>query len=93
MQAPDPTVPGFLTLTATLRNHATTALGYPALDVALTNSDDHTVARRIFLPRDYLASNELRAGVVPDAEVTVQLNLDTGELGATGFRINLLPAP
>ena len=94
MQAPDSNTPGFLTLTATLRNQATTALGYPALDVVLTNNDDHTVARRVFLPLEYLGSGTgAHAGIAPNAEVTVRLDLDTGDLGATGFRIALLPTP
>ena len=56
MQAVDPANPGLIALTATLRNHATTELGYPALDVVLTNTQEHTVARRVFLPAEYLAS-------------------------------------
>lgn len=94
MQAIDPANPGLIILTATLRNQATTALSYPALDVVLTNTKDHTVARRIFLPAEYLdAGKDARAGIPPNAEVTVGLNLDSGELGAAGFRLDLLAAP
>jgi hypothetical protein len=83
-----------IALTATLRNQATTTLGYPALDVVLTNAKDHTVARRIFLPAEYLgAGKDFRAGIPPNAEVTVRLDLDSGELGAAGFRLDLLAAP
>jgi hypothetical protein len=93
MQAIDPTAPGLVVLTATLRSHATIPLGYPALDVVLTNNDDHTVARRIFLPAEYLdSSKDPRAGIAPNTEVTVRLNLDAGDLGATGFRLDRLPA-
>ena len=94
MQAPDPTSPGLIALTATMRNHATTALGYPALDVVLTNTKEHTVARRIFLPAEYLAAGQdSRAGIAPNAEVTIRLDLDTGDLGAAGFRLDLVAAP
>lgn len=94
MQATDPANPGLIVLTATLRNQAPTALGYPALDVVLTNTKDHTVARRIFLPAEYLdAVKDVRAGIAPNAEVTVRLNLDCGDLGAAGFRLDLLAAP
>jgi hypothetical protein len=94
MQAPDPTNPGLIALTATMRNHATTALGYPALDVVLTNTKEHTVARRIFLPADYLAAGkDARSGIAPNAEVTIRLDLDTGDLGAAGFRLDLVAAP
>jgi hypothetical protein len=94
MQALDPAHPGQIALTATLRNQATIVLGYPALDVVLTNSKDHTVARRIFLPAEYLdAAKDPRAGIPANAEVTVKLNLDSGDLGAAGFRLDLLAAP
>ncbi|HEV7820310.1 MAG TPA: zinc-ribbon and DUF3426 domain-containing protein [Burkholderiales bacterium] len=94
MQAPDPANPGLIALTATMRNHATTALGYPALDVVLTNTKEHTVARRIFLPAEYLAAGkDPRAGIAPNAEVTIRLDLDTGDLGAAGFRLDLGAAP
>ncbi len=94
MQATDSARPGLVALTATLRNHATIELGYPALDVVLTNSKEHTVARRIFLPAEYLvAGKDPRAGIAPNAEVTVRLDVETGDLGASGFRLDLLPAP
>jgi len=94
MQALDPAHPGQIALTATLRNQATIALGYPALDVVLTNSKDHTVARRIFLPAEYLdAAKDPRAGIPANAEVTIRLTLDSGDLGAAGFRLDLLAAP
>jgi predicted Zn finger-like uncharacterized protein len=94
MQAVDPANPGLIALTATLRNHATIELGYPALDVVLTNVKEHTVARRIFLPADYLvAGKDPRAGIAPNAEITVRLDLETGDLGAAGFRLDLIAAP
>ena len=65
-----------------------TTLGYPALDVVLTNSKEHTVARRIFLPIEYLdAGKDVRAGIPANAEMTVKLNIDSGDLGAAGFRL------
>jgi len=94
MQATDPANPGLIALTATLRNNATIDLGYPALDVVLTDIKEHTIARRIFLPAEYLNNGKNpRAGIAPNAEVTVRLNLDTGDLGAAGFRLDRLVAP
>ena len=94
MQATDPASPGLIALTATLRNHATIELGYPALDVVLTNTKEHTVARRIFLPAEYLvAGKDPRAGIAPNAEITVRLDLETGDLAAAGFRLDLIAAP
>lgn len=94
MQAADTANPGLVILTATLRNQATTTLGYPALDVVLTNTREHTVARRIFLPSEYLADKrDWRAGMTPSAEITIRLNIDSGDLGAAGFRLDLIAAP
>jgi Protein of unknown function (DUF3426) len=90
----DPTNPNRIQLTATLRNHAGHDVGYPALDLVLTNVNDHTLARRIFLPEEYLdEGRDIRAGIAANAEVTVRLALETGNLGAAGFRLAVLPAP
>ena len=59
----------------------------------LTNTREHTLARRIFLPAEYLEhGRNAEAGFPAKAEITVRLDLDTGELGAAGFRLDLLPA-
>jgi predicted Zn finger-like uncharacterized protein len=94
LAALDPAQPGRIQLTATLRNHAGHDVGYPALDLVLTSARDHTLARRVFLPHEYLEpGRDPAAGIPADAEVTVRLELDTGDLGAAGFRLDLLPAP
>ena len=94
LQSVDRTRPGVIQLTATLRNHADYDLAYPALDLVLTNTKEHTLARRIFLPREYLdKARDVDAGFPANAEITVRLDLDTGELAAAGFRLDLLPAP
>ena len=51
LQSVDPARPDRIQLTATLRNHAGFVVAYPALDLVLTNVNDHTLARRIFLPQ------------------------------------------
>lgn len=94
MQESDAANPGLIALTATLRNHATIGLGYPSLDVILTDIREHTVARRIFLPAEYLdPGKDVRAGIPPNAEITIRLDIDASSLGAAGFRLALLPAP
>lgn len=94
LQLVDPARPDRIQLTATLRNHAGYDVAYPALDLVLTNATDHTLARRIFLPADYLGNNrDPRAGLAANAELTVRLTLDTGSLGAAGFRLALLAPP
>jgi predicted Zn finger-like uncharacterized protein len=93
LQVEDQLRPGVIQLTATLRNHAGHAVGYPALDLVLTNTKQHALARRIFPPSEYLEKRDSVAeGLPAHAEVTVRLLLDTGDLGAAGFRLALLPA-
>lgn len=94
LQIIDPTRPNMIQLTATLRNHAGYDLAYPALDLVLTSSREHTLARRIFMPEEYLdRGKNVKSGIPANAEITVHLDLDTGSLGAAGFRLDLLPAP
>jgi predicted Zn finger-like uncharacterized protein len=94
LQATDPARPAVIQLTATIRNHAGYDVGYPALDLVLTNSREHTLARRIFLPGDYLEpGRDVRAGIPASAEVTIRLDLDTVDLNPAGFRLDLLAAP
>jgi len=94
LQATDPARPGLIQLTATLRNHAGHDLGYPALDLVLTNTKEHTLARRVFLPKEYLErGNDVAAGMPANAEITIRLDLDTGDLSPAGFRLDLLPTP
>jgi predicted Zn finger-like uncharacterized protein len=94
LQATDTARPGLIQLTATLRNHAGHELGYPALDLVLTNTKEHTLARRIFLPKEYLErGRDITVGIPANAEITVRLDLDTGDLNPAGFRLDLLAAP
>lgn len=94
LQAVDPTRPGLIRVTATLRNHASHDLGYPALDLVLTNTRDHALARRIFMPEEYLErGRDPSWGMPAKGEITVRIDVETGDLGAAGFRLDLLPAP
>lgn len=94
LQATDTARPGTIQLTATLRNHAEFDLGFPALDLVLTDTKEHALARRVFLPKEYLARDrDIMTGIPANAEITVRLDLDTGDLNPAGFRIDLLPAP
>jgi hypothetical protein len=86
--------PSLIQLTATLRSYANHDLAYPALDLVLTNANEHALARRIFVPEEYLdRTRDPKAGLPPRAEITVALDLDTGDLNAAGFRLDLIAAP
>jgi len=94
LQVADAGRPGVIRLTATLRNHAGHDLGYPALDLVLTNTKEHALARRIFAPKEYLErGKDVMRGIPASAEITIRLDLDTGDLNPAGFRLDLLPAP
>jgi predicted Zn finger-like uncharacterized protein len=86
--------PALIQLTATLRSYASYDLAYPALDLVLTNANEHALARRIFVPEEYLdQTRNPKGGIPPRAEITVALDLDTGDLNAAGFRLDLIAAP
>lgn len=86
--------PQLIQLTATLRSYANYDLAYPALDLVLTNATEHALARRIFVPDEYLdQARDPQAGIPANAEITLALDLDTGNLNAAGFRLQLLAAP
>jgi len=90
----DPGRPALIQLTATLRSYANYDLAYPALDLVLTNANEHALARRIFKPEEYLdQTRDAKAGIPPRAEITLALDLDTGDLKAAGFRLDLMAAP
>ena len=90
----DPSRPSLIQLTATLRSYAKHDLAYPALDLVLTNANEHALARRVFLPDEYLGpGRNPKAGIPPNAEVTIALDLETGNLNAGGFRLDVLKAP
>lgn len=94
LQFMDTARPSLIQLTATLRNHAGYDVGYPGLDLVLTNNLEHTLARRVFRPAEYLeAGRDPAAGIPANAEITVRLDLDTGTLNPAGYRLNLLTAP
>ncbi len=86
----DPVRPNIIVLTATLRNRGSIAVARPALELTLTSAQDQTLARRIFLPADYLPGAADASGAMPAlAEVEVRLELDTADLKPAGYRLFL----
>jgi len=77
-------------LTALVRNRARVAVEYPAFELTLTNEEERVVARRVFLPDEYLAeATIIDEGLAGGGELAVRLFLDIGPLGAAGYRIYL----
>ena len=86
----DPKRPGVIVLTAALRNRGSMPVQMPALELTLTNAQDQPIARRIFLPKDYLErAPEASAGMRAAHEINVRIELATGELKAAGYRLFL----
>lgn len=77
-----------LRLSATLRNRASFAQAYPDLELTLTDTDDKALARRVFVPKDYLgAKADEAAGLAANADLPVSLILDASTLTAAGYRL------
>jgi predicted Zn finger-like uncharacterized protein len=89
LKAPDPARPSEIELMVAVRNRAPVEQDYPAFELTLTNSQDQTIARRIFLPAEYLQWTDAADGLKAGAELPIRLFLDTGELRAAGYRLYL----
>lgn len=88
MKVVDPSRPNEIELLLSVRNRAPVDVDYPAFELTLTNSQDQTIARRVFMPREYLAAADA-GGLGAGAELPVRLLLDTGTLRAAGYRVYL----
>jgi len=83
----DPTNPGVIVLSATLRNRAAFPQTFPALELTLTNERDQPLARRVLQARDYLADKtEAFEG---SSEKQIRLNIEAGSVKASGYRLYL----
>jgi predicted Zn finger-like uncharacterized protein len=79
-----------ITLTATLRNHAPYAQAYPSLELTLNDTKDKPVARRTFLPAEYLPKDtDEKRGLAGKRELNIRLDLDTADLKPSGYRLLL----
>lgn len=89
LQAPDPSRPGEIELMVAVRNQAPVEQDYPAFELTLTDSQEQTIARRVFLPAEYLPWTGATEGLKAGAVLPVRLYLQTGELRAAGYRLYL----
>ena len=86
----DPNRSNLIVLTALLRNRAPFPQTYPALELTLTDTQDHMVARRAFQAPEYLASNaNPDAGMQANSEFTIKLYIDSNDLMPAGYRLFL----
>jgi predicted Zn finger-like uncharacterized protein len=85
LKAVDPSHPNEILLLVSVRNRAPVDLAYPAFELTLTNSLEQAIARRVFLPSEYLPPAAQAGGLKAGTELPVQLFLDTGVLRAAGY--------
>jgi hypothetical protein len=85
---PDAQKPGRLQLAATLKNRAPHAQQYPHLELALTDTNDAVLLRRVLAPDDYLPkSKPAAAGFAAGGDLAVSLALEVKDLAPVGYRL------
>lgn len=84
----DPSRDNLLVLNATVRNRAVYAQAYPALELSLTDTQDSAIARRVFLPAEYLPQRLSPSQPFAAAsDIAVRLWIDAQGIGAAGYRL------
>jgi hypothetical protein len=84
----DPEHNQLLALQATLRNQASYAQAYPALELTLTDSNDKAIARRVFCPRNTCRPRRSMTNRLPaNADLEIRLWLEAREVHAAGYRL------
>ena len=84
----DPAHPARIQVSLLIANEAGYAEAYPHIELTLTDTHDAPLARRIFAPAEYLKDPaKAAAGIRPGSEASVDLQLDIGNLPATGYRV------
>lgn len=85
-------IPGtdLLELTAVIRSRAGFRVALPAVEVTLTDTQNRTLARKVFAPVDYLASNgepssRIDEGLGAGSDYTVRITFEARGLNAAGF--------
>lgn len=77
-------------LTVLLRNRSNKIQTWPYLELSLNDSDDKTVARKIFKPEHYLKSpSDVDQGLGANSEQSVKLNFETRLFKPEGYRVIL----
>jgi predicted Zn finger-like uncharacterized protein len=79
---------GPFTLNVLLRNRGTIVQTWPNIELTLNDANDKPIARRVFMPRDYLpATVDAAKGFAARSEQPVKLYLDLQDLKASGYRV------
>ncbi|HJV51584.1 MAG TPA: DUF3426 domain-containing protein [Noviherbaspirillum sp.] len=77
-------------LSVLLGNHSAIVQAWPNIELTLNDADDKPIARRVFVPRDYLpATQEVDKGFAPKSEQAIKLYFALSQLKASGYRVYL----
>jgi predicted Zn finger-like uncharacterized protein len=86
----DPQQSNVITLSALLHNRAGYTQAYPSLELSLTDLEDKIVARRTFMPAEYLkAGEDEKLGVAANREMSIKLRMETADLKPAGYKLFL----
>jgi predicted Zn finger-like uncharacterized protein len=72
-----------------LRNRSDTAQSWPNIELTLNDSNEKPIARRVFVPRDYLGSQPESAGLPGKTEQSFKMHFELAEIKAAGYRVYL----
>lgn len=81
------------TFTTQLRNQGDSTQAWPSIELTLNDADDKPLVRRVFGPRDYLATGPLQAGPLLDqgfaahAEQPIKLHFRVAEPAPSGYHV------
>ncbi len=78
---------GLFVLQATLKNRASYAQAWPALELSLTNTNDTVVTRRVIFAQEYLPPGTKAEAFAANGEIAVRLWIEARDIGAAGYRL------
>jgi predicted Zn finger-like uncharacterized protein len=78
---------GLFVLQASLKNRASYAQAWPALELSLTDTNDAVVSRRVMFAADYLPPGTTSDAFPANGEMAVKLWVEAKESGASGYRL------
>ncbi len=82
--------PHVLELKVPLTNHYSVALAYPAIELTLLDEANRVAVRRVLAPRDYVRPGaSVDAGIPAGATQTMVVRVETGDVTASNFRVQI----
>lgn len=86
----DPAHRGLLILTLTIRNRAPLGMGYPYVELTLSDTQERVVVRRAFAPQEYLSGvADPAAGFSANSELAIRLFIDASATSQAGYQVYL----